>query len=148
MNVRTFNGWQRLWLVGTVCLGLWFMGWLPLENANEAGNYLWSEMAKLEIDFRNPQCERYRTAPLDTLHQRPADEGCTHLYSARTRDETNIPFSLETALKDLDRQASASWWSKYEASFGLGFLGTAVLSAFAYFCGWIVGWIYRGFRRA
>jgi hypothetical protein len=147
--LERLNGWERLWLVGTVCLGLWFMGWMPLENANEAGGYVYSERAKLKIAFENPQCELYRTAPLDTLHQRPAEEGCTHLYSARVRaDEANTPFSLEAALKDLDRQASASWWSHFNASFGFGFIGTALLSAFVYFCGWIVGWIYRGFRRA
>jgi hypothetical protein len=101
-QMRRLNGWQRLWLVGTVCLGLLFMGWLPRDIANETGNYFWSEMSKLETEFRNPQCELYRTAPLDTLHQRPAEEGCTHLYSARINDETNVPFSLAAALKNLD----------------------------------------------
>jgi hypothetical protein len=53
------NGWQRLWLVGTVCLGLWLVGWWPLQLAGKTHDYYFSYRWELEKDFQNPQCRAY-----------------------------------------------------------------------------------------
>ena len=150
MNVRTFNGWQRLWLVGTVCLGLGLMGWIPLQWANKIRLYHFNFRWELEKDFRNPQCEFYQTAPIDTLRWEglPSWEApCWHIYVSRRNDKTE-PYTLEV----YDRHSSAQWWENElpQILLGIGFgtVGTILLSAFAYLCGWVVGWIYRGFRRA
>ena len=63
------NGWQRLWLVGTVCLGLWLVGWWPLQLAGKTHDYYFGYRWELEKDFQNPQCRAYQTAPLGTLTQ-------------------------------------------------------------------------------
>ena len=57
------NGWQRLWLVGTVCLGLWLAGWWPLQLAGKTHDYYFLYRWELEKDFQNPQCRAYQTAP-------------------------------------------------------------------------------------
>ena len=61
-NMR-LNGWQRLWLVGTVCLGLWLVGWWPLQLAGKTHDYYFGYRWELEKDFQNPQCRAYQTAP-------------------------------------------------------------------------------------
>jgi hypothetical protein len=78
------NGWQRLWLVGTVCLGLWLMGLEPLKWAAENDSQR-SYRRALEKDFRNPQCRPYQT------------EGgaCWHIYTSRQYN-AEVPYTLET----------------------------------------------------
>jgi hypothetical protein len=138
------NGWQRLWLVGTVCLGLWFMGWLPLQDAGKTYDFHhYSFRRELERDFRNPQCRAYQTAPLDTLSKPPWGDPCYQIFFSRELDET-VPYTLQA----YDRRADARWRETYLGTLVFGTIVTVLLSAFIYLCGWVVGWIYRGFRRA
>jgi hypothetical protein len=54
------------------------------------------------------------------------------------------PYTLEA----YDRTRNAEWWTFYFQVLAFGAVATILLSAFAYLCGWVVGWIYRGFRKA
>ena len=137
------HGWQRLWLVGTVCLGLWLMGWWPLQWAGKSRDFHFNYRWELEKDFRNPQCRACQTAPLGTLSKPSFGEPCYHISFSRQFDET-VPYTLEA----YDRDRSAQWRKTYLEALAFGTIGTILFSAFAYLCGWVVGWIYRGFRRA
>jgi hypothetical protein len=141
--MNKFNGWQRLWLVGTVCLGLWLIGWWPLQFMGEPDR---SYQRAIEKDFGNSLCRPYQTAPISSLTEPPwhPDGGsCWHIYPARLYDHT-VPYTLEA----YDRVKNAAWREAYLQVVAFGAIGTMLLSAFAYLCGWVVGWIYRGFRKA
>jgi hypothetical protein len=140
------NGWQRLWLVGTVCLGLWLMGSWPLYMLQDSGSeqsYRWA----IEKDFKNPQCKPYQTAPISSLTEPPFSGpnggSCWHIYTSRLYD-AEVPYTLEAYTRNRD----ARWWTFYFQGLAIGTGATILLSAFAYLCGWVVGWVYRGFRRA
>jgi hypothetical protein len=141
--MNEFNGWQRLWLVGTVCLGLWLIGWWPLQWAGKTYDYQFSYRWELEKDFRNPQCRAYQIAPLSTLSKPSPGEPCYEISFNRQYDET-VPYTLEA----YDRRVSGWWRRSYLEALAVGTIGTILLSAFAYLCGRVVGWIYRGFRKA
>src|SRR5262245_46023910 len=143
--MNEFNGWQRLWLVGTVCLGLWLVVWWPLQQAGKiyVGVASWDYRWELEKDFQNSQCKPYQTAPLSTLSKPAFREACYEIYFSRQHDET-VPYTLEA----YDRRVSAWWRRSYLEALAVGTIGTILLSAFAHLCGRVVGWISRGFRRA
>jgi hypothetical protein len=136
------NGWQRLWLVGTMCLGLWLVGSWPLQLAGPTTLlYRW----ELEKDFQNPQCRAYQTAPIGSLTQPPLGEPCSSIaFRRRFDDATTVPYRLEA----YDRHGSAQWRESYLQALALGAVATGLLSAFVYLCGLVVGWIYQEFRRA
>ena len=136
-------GWQRLWLVGTVCLGLWLVGWWPLQVAGKTHDYYFGYRWELEKDFQNPECRPYQTAPLGTLSKPPFGAPCSQISLNRQHDET-VPYTLEA----YDRHGSAQWRESYLQALALGAVATGLLSALVYLCGLIVGWISQGFRRA
>ena len=143
------NGWQRLWLVGTVCLGLWLVGWWPLQSIGaERGSSSWYDRQAIERDFSNPLCRPYQVGPISALSEPPADNyggTCWHIYkSRRSQENAEVPYTLET----YDRQRSAWWLKPYFAAVAFGAVATGLLSAFVYLCGLVVGWIYQEFRRA
>ena len=101
------NGWQRLWLVGTVCLGLWLVGWWPLQSIGaERGSSSWYDRQAIERDFSNPLCRAYQVGPISALSEPPADNyggTCWHIYkSRRSQENAEVPYTLET----YDRQRS------------------------------------------
>ena len=66
------NGWQRLWLVGTVCLGLWLVGWWPLQLiGTERDSSSWYDRQAIERDFSNPLCRAYQVGPISALSEPP-----------------------------------------------------------------------------
>jgi hypothetical protein len=143
------NGWQRLWLVGTVCLGLWLIGWWPLQLIGaERDSSSWYDRQAIERDFSNPLCRAYQVGPISALSEPPADNyggTCWHIYKSRqSQKNAEVPYTLET----YDRQRSPWWLKPYFAALALGALATGILSALVYLCGLVVGWIFQGFRRA
>src|SRR5262249_30835151 len=123
--MNKFNGWQRLWLVGTVCLGLWLICWWPLQFMGETDR---SYQPAIENDFGNPLCRPYQTAPISSLTEPPwhPDGGsCWHIYESRRYDEA-VPYTLAA----YDR--SAEWREVYLIALFYGAFGTILFSAFAY----------------
>jgi hypothetical protein len=135
------NGWQRLWLVGTVCLALWLVGWAPLEHA-EANKRDFAR-AEIEKDFRNPECRPYQVGAFSTLNEPRVGGSCWEIYTRR-KYSAEVPYTLEA----YDRDNNALWWKNYREMAAIGIGATIVFSGLVYLCGLIVGWIYRGFRRA
>jgi hypothetical protein len=129
---RKLNGWQRLWLVGTVCLGLWLMGWWPLETAGDVSISNFSYRRDIEKDLRNPQCGAYQVAPISTLREPSVlEEGsCWHIYTSRKYEKTDeVPYTLEV----YDRNARALSRNIYFQGLGLGAGLTIFFSAVVYF---------------
>jgi hypothetical protein len=139
--IRQSNGWQRLWLVSTVCLGLFLIVYVPSSDADRifySSDY-WDTVAA----FGKPKCRDHQTAPLSTLDNLPADD-CTGIYVARRyREPTPTPYTLEI----YDQHQSERWWEYYRAQATFGIIATVFVSTFVYLCGRIIGWIYRGFRK-
>jgi hypothetical protein len=138
------NGWQRLWLVGTVCLGLWLIGWWPLTVGGDARSGNWDYRRSIEKDFSNPACKDYQVRPLHTLREPAYDTGCWHIYTSRKYDDSaTVPFTLEV----YDRRQDEHWRNVYLTGLGLGTAATIVVSGLLYLIGWVIAWIIRGFRR-
>ena len=135
------NGWQRLWLVGTVCLGLWFIGWWPLTMVGDGRNANLSYRLELMVDFNDPNCKEYTVRPLPTLREPRITEPCYRIFQSRQYDDT-VPYTIEA----YDRRDDEHWRDFYLSAVGWGAGGTLVISALVYLIGWIVGWIIRGFR--
>jgi hypothetical protein len=141
--IRQSNGWQRLWLVSTVCLGLYSIAYLPLSEADRivyTSDY-WDTVAA----FEKPECRDTQTAPLSTLHNLPIGD-CTGIYVAR-RDREPMSEPTPYTLEIYHQRQSEKWWRYYRAHATYGIIATLFVSAFVYLCGWIIGWIYRGFRK-
>ena len=145
-RLSNLNGWQRLWLVGTICLGLYLIGWLPLTTHTTAQIAERDYQRRLEKDLANPACKEYQTRPFLSLVQPEFDEdggACWHLFTSRKYDDTKtIPFTMET----YERRQQEHWRNIYLAELAVGTVGTVAISGLIYLAGWVVGWIIRGFR--
>jgi hypothetical protein len=142
-RLARLNGWQRLWFVGSICLGLWLIGWWPVKRAAEL--YDWDYRWSIEKDFANPACQDYQVRPTSALREPASDQACWHIYLSRKYDDTRtVPYTLAV----YERESYARWRNNYLGGLGIGIVGTVTLSALVYFAGWVIAWILRGFRRA
>jgi hypothetical protein len=143
-RLARLNGWQRLWLVGSICLGLWFIGWWPLTQAGEQHFQSWDYRRAIEKDFADSGCRDYQLRPIDALREPSFDQGCWHIYTSRKYDDTRtVPYTLAA----YDRNRDAHWRNVYLTSLSIGTVGAVIVSALVYFVGWVIAWIIRGFRR-
>jgi hypothetical protein len=143
-RLARLNGWQRLWLVGTICLGLWFIGWWPLMQAGEQHFRSWDYRQTIEKEFANPACRDYQVLPTAALREPAYGQACYHIYLSRKYDDTGtVPYTLAV----YDGNRDTHWRNVYLAGLGIGVVGTVTLSALVYLVGWVIAWILRGFRR-
>jgi hypothetical protein len=140
-------GWQWLWLVATVALGLWFVGIWPLLKAGDTYSSSFDYHKSIIKDFENPQCRNYQTRPLGELREPPWGSGgsCWHIYTSRKYDASVPP---PCTLRDYENYRNSWWLQTYFMVLGIGTAMTVLISAVVYFLGWVVGWILRGFRQA
>jgi hypothetical protein len=107
-RLARLNGWQRLWFVGSICLGLWLIGWWPLpgEKAHD-----WDYRRSIERDFANPACQDYQVRPISELREPDfVDQACWHIYNSRRFDDTRtVPYTLAV----YDRKHEAYWRNYY-----------------------------------
>ena len=130
------NGWRRLWLAASAGLAIWFVAVWPLQYLKDIAPNRHEYDRGIETDFESGRCLTYQTAPLEML-QEPAYGGdCLYIYLSRKFDNT-IPYTLEA----YKTYSSARDWQQYLAVFAVG---TAIISALAYFLGWLVGRILTG----
>jgi hypothetical protein len=143
-RLARLNGWQRLWLVGSICLGLWFIGWWPLTVAGEQHYQSWDYRIAIEKEFTNPGCRDYQERPINALHEPGLGQDCYYIYfSRRYGDTRTVPYTLAA----YDRNRDAQWRNAYLIGLFFGSAGTVIVSALVYFVGWVMAWIIRGFRR-
>jgi len=96
----------------------------------------------IEKDFAGGQCLTYQKAPLERLQDPPNTRSdCWHIYTSRKYDDT-VPYTLEAYNSN-----RAAWHRNvYFWALGIGAAGTAIASGLVYFFGWLIGWIFAGFR--
>ena len=141
------NGWQRLWFVLTCLLlvgGVMF-SWLESRRYGKSPSGH-DYRRSLEADFANPQCKVYTERLLIELREPPFNSNksnCWHLYTSRhySKFKDTLPFTLVT----YERGREADKWDQFLTMLTLLGILSAILSALAYFAGWVVAWIRRGF---
>jgi hypothetical protein len=129
------SGWQRLWLVGTLCLTAWLVVWMPLQDVAAALRWTLKESDRytLEQDLKNPQCSRYR--PPTPPDWNMSNNECSELrYWRRYTPTQHAPFTLEVFDRVRDDRRREVWLT----SLGIGAAITTFVSALVYFCGWVI----------
>lgn len=122
------NGWQRMWVVVSLILAI-LIGWyayllLPTEWGI-TNNY----------DSRVEQLTRYLKESLEQENAYPGrGEYIASLREDIRKEKENLP--LELAKLPKERREHVTF------AFGIWL----ALSVGLYIAGWLVGWIYRGFR--
>lgn len=144
------NGWKRLWLVmatiGTFYLTLVNPFVFSTQSSLSEYQYRWA----VEKELANPECLQYTQKSLSELSE-PAyqdsegTKGCYHIYNYRKyNNPTQHPYTLENLNADFTREV----WGELLTLSVAGLISAVVLSAFIYFCGFVVAWVVGGFRRA
>jgi hypothetical protein len=108
-RLARLNGWQRLWFVGSICLGLWLIGWWPLTTSAPSSadwDYRWS----IERDFANPACQDYQVRPISELRDPDVGQPCYHIYFSRRFDESR---TVTYTLAVYERNSRARWRNDY-----------------------------------
>src|SRR5262245_4622007 len=118
-GLARLNGWQRLWFVGSICAGLWLIGWWPLSAAGEQRAGSWNYRSAIVKDFANPACQDYQVRPIRDLREPGWDQGCWYIYTSRKYDDT-VPYTLAA----YDRERDAHWRDVYLSVLGLGTAAT------------------------
>jgi len=67
---------------------------------------------------------------------------CLYIYLSRKFDNT-VPYTLEA----YKTYSSARDREQYLAALSVAAAGTAIVSGLVYFFGWLIGWIFAGFRQ-
>lgn len=141
------NGWQRLWLVGTVVTWLVVAVFMPMKwQADRLNRYDQSGLQeKLESDVYSGKCSCYMTEPFSSLPQPEYQGACYYLYTARAVNVRKagdiIPFNLEL----LDTVTRDSRVNAYWSNMGVLSIITLIGSALVYLAGLTIRWIAAGF---
>jgi hypothetical protein len=148
VKLNSFNGWQRLWLVGSVFALLYLAGWEPLEENQRQREVLNNLYSDARADFAAPSCNRYQTAAFASLAEPKGGEfkpgSCSHIW--RHRSESSNP-DLPYTEADFNKQFDESLSDHYRGHLLIGVVGSLIFSALAYIAGWVIAWVVRGFRR-
>ena len=134
------NGWHRLWLAASAGVAIWFVAVWPLQYLKDKAPNRHEYDRGIERDFESGRCLIYQTATMEMLPE-PAGRDCLHIYLSRKFDNT-VPYTLEA----YKIYSSARDREQYLAALAVGAAGTAIVSGFVYFFGWLVGRILTGFR--
>jgi hypothetical protein len=148
MGLKNLNGWQRLWVVVSVCLFLALSGWRPLEDRSKQQSILINLYQDAYGDFDQARCLPYQTQRFSTLTPTSEEDvfkpgSCSHIWRKR-RDSSNPDDSYTK--DDFDEQINESLSKTYKTSLYFGTLIAAVLSVLVYVVGMVVGWIAKGFK--
>jgi hypothetical protein len=138
------NGWQRLWLVGTVLSLVAFAGFYPVFVWGGQKDYTFGWA--IQKDYANPACAAFLTLPFDQLREPPFGDGgtCWHIYTTRHFEEGHKAYMTYEEWAAADNR---EFWSKVGMVSVAMAAVVAVLSGLVYAAGKIVGWVIRGFRR-
>lgn len=144
MNIPKINGWQRLFIVIAVALGVIFCleARVPPEEislapylAKMSSKYAQS-LEKSEGSFAKyflgENMDEFKTPDGETLL---ADKG------SLTQDQVNQAYKLAS------EDASNKHWDKTVKSYSQAFKTYIIAMAVIYAIGWSVAWIRRGFKK-
>jgi hypothetical protein len=148
MALNKLNGWQRIWVVATGILFIYFSGYKPMEAESDQLTVHIRLYEDAYGDFRTPQCRRYQTEAFASLPPLSQDDilkpgSCSHIW--RTRKESSNPDAPYTE-RDFDAEMQSRLDKAYKQTLGYGTAIAFVLSALLYAVGFVVAWVLRGFR--
>lgn len=143
--LKTSNGWQRIWFIGSVAGLFYYCVLFPLQEAGKGNSYKYDTKWKIEAEMKKSECAPYMSQPFNQLTE-PAypntDEGCYYIYSHRKYSDDNKSITKESYEADFE--------SKYREAlytyFGIGLVIATVLSLLIYGCGVLVAWVLKGFK--
>jgi hypothetical protein len=147
-RLNALNGWQRIWLVGSLIYLVYTGGLKPLEENQRQREVLNNLYSDARGDFAADNCNVYQTAPFAALKEPKGGEfkpgSCSHIW--RKRAEFSNPNTAYTQA-DFEKTLDESLSKHYRTYLLIGIVGSVVVSIFFYFAGWVVAWVIRGFRR-
>lgn len=152
-KLRNLNGWQRLWLIASVCIFVFYVLIWPLSSTQ---NQRWQEReyhSNVMREITSGKCDAYMNNRLETLiepkhpyanHLSTPEINCYHLYNKRRFGKPNTALTAKI-VQDMynERRLTVLSWA-----FGLGLAIAAALSAALYFVGAVAAWVIRGFARS
>ncbi len=148
VKLSSLNGWQRLWLVGSLISFLYFVGFRPLEESEKQRAVLNELYSDARGDFASPNCSQYQTAPFLILAEPKGQEfkpgSCSHIWRKR-KDASNVdaPYTEADFLRSFENSLS----HHYRAYLTMGLISAVAFSFFSYFVGWVFSWILKGFKK-
>lgn len=138
--MKRLNGWQRLWVVGTVALGIFTIGF-GVTNL---------ETKSMLLDKYDFQIKEYRSQ-IEELKFRKDSPKPTRIIdeilfednpTTKTEELKSKIVDLNNKLETELKTVTSTLFKNILVLFGL-WLGTSV---FTYMSGMIINWIYNGFR--
>ena len=144
--VQRTNGWQRLWLVGSVAGFIYLCLFLPIRETNLSTSYWNNKFSRLSVESRKPECDPYMNLPLDQLAEPPFNEGCYNIYIHRQIWLDNQP-SRPFTLKSVNDEMNSEYQKLLLEWFGIGAVLTTLISAITYGLGSLTAWVIKGFRK-
>ena len=149
LKLSRLNGWRRAWLVLSVVGILYAMLILPIIEAKDLRVAIYTNKFAVQRELNNPECVDYINNSLSSLPrpQYSFDEGRTGCYHLYTQRESHNPSTVPYTQTQLDKDIFIQVWS-YTGLLSLLFVVVAmILSAVAYFSGFVISWIMSGFNK-
>jgi len=146
--LKNSNGWQRLWLVLSLCGAFYFAIVNPFVLTKDSTRSRYEYKFATEREMSRAECAPYMTRPFGELAEPPfvdmqGTSGCYHVYNSRRFDnQTTVPYTKEV----LNNDFSSKQWGDLFAVSGVGLLLFGILSACVYIAGLVAGWVFKGFR--
>lgn len=140
------NGWQRLWVVGTVFVVFAFGIVTPYLQLSRSYpyDYQWAT----QKDYDNPNCASYFELRFEQLTEPPFVNGggsCWHIYTSRKHEDGHRAFPTYA---DWRAEDNADWWNNVWGMLAGMSVIVLMLSLVVYGLGMVVAWVIRGFRAA
>lgn len=140
MNLKTSNGWIRLWIVISVSGLLYGSIWWPLSTV---GQMKFGDFYEIQKDYENPQCSAYFNAPMGQLIEPKYNTPCYYAYNNRKYyGNSNESFSPDSFLKEKGKLHRSDL---YEHML-VGGIGSLIFSIILYILGRIINWVIKGFK--
>ncbi|MFM9991601.1 MAG: hypothetical protein ACKVOY_09225 [Burkholderiaceae bacterium] len=143
--LKSTNGWQRIWFIGTIAGLLYYCVLFPLQEAGKGNSYRYDTKWKVEAEMKKPECAPYMSQPFNLLTEPSfpkTDEGCYYIYSHRQYADGNKSITKKSYEADFESEYREALFTY----FGIGLVIATVLSLLIYGCGVLVAWVLKGFK--
>ena len=141
--IQNSNGWQRLWLLGSVAGFIYFSIFMPFRETNLSTSYWNDKFSRLTEESRKPECAAYMNLPINQLVEPSYMEGCYSIYLHREVSKDKQPITLKSVNDEFNsdyRKILFEW-------FGIGTVFMTLLSALVYGLGSLTAWVIKGFKK-
>ena len=142
--IQNSNGWQRLWLVGSIT-GFIYLGWVvPIQASSSYSQFKFTEMRRVEAEIKKAECAPYINEAFNLLPTDPASRSnCSNIYLERKNSKNNQPFAIDVYEAEMNSRIRFSLHD--DIKFGL--IYATFLSGIVYVLGALAAWVIKGFRK-